>query len=260
MTWTHCFPKDGCVVINGDCREVLQEHGSPPTKWNMIFADPPYNIGEDYVGFEDVMDEEDYWSFTQEWISLCWDRLADGGVMCLHGNDNLAKMYLEWEENFDQHRIAWINWHYKFGQCSKSNWIDMRQNCLIYSKGDYTWNPESVLVQSDRVNYGDLRSVEGTRLPGTIWGLPEDGLYWGRVQGNNQERRQNHPNQLPEVYLKRLILAYTNEGDWVLDPFGGSGTTITVANALGRKCTTIEISEENCNSIVERIQKGAVRC
>jgi site-specific DNA-methyltransferase (adenine-specific) len=97
------------------------------------------------------------------------------------------------------------------------------------------------------------------RLPGTVWGVPSDGQYWGRVQGNNKERSPGHPNQLPEVYLERLIRAYTNPGDKVLDPFGGSGTTAVVAQALGRDCTTIDISMGNCKSIEARLQKGAVR-
>jgi DNA modification methylase len=79
------------------------------------------------------------------------------------------------------------------------------------------------------------------------------------VQGNNAERRQGHPNQLPEVYLQRLILAYTNPGDRILDPFGGSGTTAVVADALGRDCVTCDVSEHNVASIRDRLQKGAVR-
>jgi DNA modification methylase len=103
------------------------------------------------------------------------------------------------------------------------------------------------------------QNQNGKRLPGTVWGVPSDGSNWGRVQGNNTERRAQHPNQLPEVYLERLIRAYTNPGDRILDPFGGSGTTAVVAKALGRRCDTIEISEGSCLSILERLKAGAVR-
>jgi adenine-specific DNA-methyltransferase len=58
---------------------------------------------------------------------------------------------------------------------------------------------------------------------------------WGRIQGNNKERRKDHPNQVPEVYLERVIRACSNESDLVLDPFLGSGTTCTVARALRRR-------------------------
>ncbi len=70
---------------------------------------------------------------------------------------------------------------------------------------------------------------------------------------------RGHPNQLPEVYLERLLRAYTNPGDRVCDPFGGSGTTAVVADALGRDCVTCDISPENCESILERLKLGAIR-
>ena len=160
--------------------------------------------------------------------------------------------------------IAWLTWHYRFGQCNRHKWVDARCHCLIYARSEkYTWNPDSVLVESDRVKYGDKRVNEtergGKRLPGTVWGVPSDGQYWSRVQGNNEERQPNMPNQLPEVYLERLIRAYTNKGDRILDPFGGSGTTAVVARALGREVDTIEISKASCEAIKRRVLKGAVR-
>jgi DNA modification methylase len=96
-------------------------------------------------------------------------------------------------------------------------------------------------------------------MPSTVIGLPSDGKYLGRVQGNSKERREGHPNQLPEVYLERLLRAYTNPGDRVLDPFCGSGTTPVVADALGRECVAIDVSKANCKSANRRVADGAVR-
>ncbi len=79
------------------------------------------------------------------------------------------------------------------------------------------------------------------------------------MQGNIKERQPGHPNQLPEVYLERLIRAYTNPGDLVLDPFVGSGTTLVVAEALDRKSIGIDVSLSNIDSAYERLQKGSVR-
>src|SRR5204862_3506926 len=85
------------------------------------------------------------------------------------------------------------------------------------------------------------------------------GANWGRIQGNNKERRRNHQNQIPEVYLERVLRACSNEGDLVLDPFLGSGTTGTVARALKRRSIGIEYSERNAASAHERIKAGAIR-
>lgn len=330
-------------VWQGDCRvivpKLVREHGL----YDFIFADPPFNIGQNYSGYKDSVERTNYITFMAQWIEVCVAALRPGGVIALHGPDDLAELYIACMAFTTLPRIAWINWHYRFGQCNRSNWIDARCHCLLYSSGDHTWNPEAVLVDSDRVAYGDNRvkktvvvnhykeSFEvnimrpskwgnpfvigkdgtrgeviekfrvwfpeqpqfkdikelcgkrlgccckpqachgdllaewaneltgGKRLPGTVWGVPSDGPYWGRVQGNSKERRPAHPNQLPEVYLERLLKAYTNTGDKVLDPFAGSGTTITVAAALGRQCDTIDVSRASCQSVVERLSKGSTR-
>lgn len=244
-------------VVLGDCRKIVPTLG----RFDFVFADPPFNCGQEYEGYDDNRDDFD--EFTVEWIATCWN--ACGGIMALHGPDDVAELYLIAARKLGMRRVAWVNWHYRFGQCGRSNWIDARCHCLIYAKhSKYTWNPDSVLVASDRaLTYGDKRIHEtengGQRLPGTVWGVPSDGPCWGRVQGNNRERRPGHPNQLPEVYLERLLRAYTNEGDRVLDPFAGSGTTAAVAKALGRSCVTIDVSVLNTNSVKRRIEAGAIR-
>lgn len=248
-------------LLHGDCREVL---AGTEDQFDFVFADPPFNINHHYKDFDDNFGSwDEHFEFTQQWVSAAWS--ACRGVVALHGPDHVCEMYLRIAADSGMRRIAWLNWHYRFGQCGRGNWIDARCHCLVFAKREpWTWNPDEVLVESDRVKYGDKRVAEtdrgGKRLPGTVWGVPSDGPYWGRVTGNSKERRPYHPNQLPEVYLERLIRAYTNPGDTVLDPFAGSGTTAVVAKALGRNCTTIDVSEESLGHVRERIEKGAVRC
>ena len=244
------------VVLQGDCREIVPNLG----QFSFIFADPPFNIDQAYVGYDDS--DPEFERLLWEAVPRCWT--ACNGVMALHGPDALVEIYLQIQRSLGMRRIAWVNWHYRFGQCTRSNWIDARCHCLIYAKHNtYTWNPEDVLVESDRVTYGDKRVNEtdrgGMRLPGTVFGVPSDGPYWGRVQGTSIERRASSPNQLPERYLERLIRAYTNPGDLVLDPFAGSGTTAAVAAALGRHCVTIDVSEATCAEVRDRVAGGAVR-
>lgn len=244
-------------VIAGDCRVIVPTLG----KFDFVFSDPPFNIGQGYAGYDDNRD--DFEEFIAETIETLW--AATDGVLALHGPDNLAELYLMAARRLGMRRIAWVNWHYRFGQCGRSNWINARCHCLIFAKADSpTWNPDAVLVESDRSRiFNDKRINDhergGMRLPGTVWGVPSDGDFWGRVNGNSRERRHGHPNQLPELYMERLIAAYTNEGDRVLDPFAGSGTTATVCDAMGRSCVTIDVSEVNCESVRERIAEGAVR-
>lgn len=246
-------------VLHRDCLDYLTKDGA--WEFDFVFADPPFNIGHPYKGFVDRRD--DYPAWTRRWVRACW--ASCGGVMCLHGPDDVAKLYLGLEDRLGLRRVAWVNWHYRFGQCGRGGWIDARCHCLVYAKKKrFTWNPDAVLVESDRATkYNDPRIHEtengGRRLPGTVWGVPSDGPYWGRVNGNSRERRGTHPNQLPEVYLARLLRAYTNPGDWCFDPFCGSGTTAVVCKALGRSCITTDVSADNAASARQRLAKGAVR-
>lgn len=154
----------------GDCREIVPTLG----KFKFIFADPAFNIGMPYKGYSDRRD--DYTEFMSEWIEICWE--ACDGVMALHGPDSLVWHYMKAAQRLRMRRIAWVNWHYRFGQCKRTNWIDARCHCLIYAKHKrWTWRPGEVLVNSDRATkYTDKRvhNTEngGQRLPGTVWGVP----------------------------------------------------------------------------------------
>lgn len=254
-------------VLHGDCRKLIPIAAKKVGGFHFAFADPPFNIGQDYTGYDDRQSWEDFQQFTFEWIKAVWDSLRPGGLMCLHGPDNMAIMYIQEGlcQGYGTHRLAWVNWHYRFGQHRDTSWIDARCHCLVYAKPGFkhTWNPDAVAVASDRAGNGDKRTDTtkrpGKRNPGTVWGIPSDGPNWGRVVGDNTERQPECPNQLPEVYLERLIRAYTNPGDFVLDPFGGSGTTATVAVALERSAVTMDVSETNVELIKRRIKKGPVR-
>lgn len=258
----------------GDCRRVLpaipETYGcAKPFKF--AFVDPPFNIGEKYGGYDDTLSEVEYATLLEEVLLALAS--AVGGVVALHGPDKCAEIFLRTIHVLQHgdgllrawHRIAWVNWYYGFGQCTRSNWVDARCHCLIYATWPrWTWNPDDVLRPSARAStYRDRRTLlsetPGERLPGTVWGVPDDGQFWGRVQGNNRERCPERPNQLPEVYLERLIRAYTNPGDNVLDPFCGTGTTAVVADALGRNCTTIDIDPAAIEVAKARLQRGAVR-
>jgi len=254
-----------CKVICGDMLDVL-DRPEYFERFDFCFCDPPFNIGHPYVGYQDSVEDNSYQWRVLHWVIRAWASLNETGVLALHGNDYLQELYLRYAHSQGMHRIATVIWHYRFGQHQDANWINSHAYCLVFAKDpkNYTWNPDEVLVESDRAStYGDGRITQskrgGRRVPLTVWGIPSDGPNWGRVQGNSRERRAGHPNQLPEVYLERLLRAYTSPGDYVLDPFCGSGTTAAVATTLGRVCVTIDVSEESCRSARERISKGAVR-
>lgn len=257
-------------------------------KFDLIFGDPPFNIDQDYQGYNDKIDRATFVNFTCQWIKACWDSLSPTGVLALHGPDDLAEMYLNCGRAFGMTRIDWINWHYNFNQ-NPSIKTAKRFGCtrchlIVFAKDPNEWTFNAVDVKVDSLRrsvYKDKRANPndedyeggGSKVPGSVWGIPSDGANFGRVQGNSRERwtlkpdqvatadgpQCSHPNQLPERYLERIVRAFSNPEDRFLDAFGGSGTGITVAAALGREATTTEICPICCRSIENRLKRGAIR-
>lgn len=245
----------------GDCREVLT--GLPHTRRpDLIFADPPFNWGVEYAGYNDSLDRREYLRFTKGWLEACVDILHPHGSMWINIPDDTAAEIVIQMKRLGMEMINWCIWHFRFGQHRHGSFIVSKVHALYFAKdrGNRTFRDDEILEPSDRASkYADPRTMEkstnaGMRVPMDVW----YGQYWGRVQGNNKERRHGHCNQLPEIYLDRVIRACSDPGDLVLDPFCGSGTTSTVARALGRRSVTIEISKKSAISAWERITKIGV--
>ncbi|MEC8065618.1 MAG: DNA methyltransferase [Planctomycetota bacterium] len=249
-------------VYVGDCRDVLAklpERGEV----DLVFADPPFNWDVPYESWRDGMSRAEYERFTFDWLDGCIAALSPTGSLWVNIPDDTAAEIVLHLKRRGLTMINWCVWHFRFGQNRDSSFIMSKVHALYFAKDpdQRIWNPEHIMELSDRASvYADPRTMakdqnKGLRLPMDVW----YGKYWGRIQGNNKERRHQHHNQIPEVYLERVILACSNEGDLVLDPFLGSGGTCTVAKAWGRRSIGIEHSAVNAKSAWERIQNGMVR-
>jgi site-specific DNA-methyltransferase (adenine-specific) len=269
--------KGSARIWVGDCRELLPKIAAPRSV-NLIFADPPFNWSRAYDEWDDDMPRHEYCdiadiqaepgkarSFTMQWLDACIELLADDGSLWVNIPDDSAAEIVVHLKARKLHMVNWGIWHYRFGQNTKGRFINSKVHALYFARDmeRRTWNPEEILEISDRRSiYNDVRTENkkdgmpaGMRVPMDVW----YGQYWGRIQGNNFERRPNHDNQLPEVYLERVIRCSSKPGDLVLDPFTGSGTTAVVARALGRDYIGTEYSKQNAASAFERIQSGPVR-
>jgi len=267
-------------IIIGDCRDVLKT--LPARSVPLVFGDSPFNWQVKYDGWHDGMPRAEYLQFTYDWLDGCIRILAENGSLWVNIPDDTAAEVVMHLKSRGLVLINWCVWHFRFGQHRDTNFIVSKVHALYFarSKERRIWNPSEILVSSDRASkYRDKRTRntkepgkrvpldvwspegegDGWQLPSDVWCREADGNGWGRVQGNSKERRETHQNQLPELYLERVIRACSNPGDLVLDPFLGSGTTSTVARALGRRSIGIEISRKYAESAFERIKAGAVR-
>jgi len=144
----------------------------------------------------------------------------------------------------------WIIWHYTFGQQTKNKFARSHTHIFYFvnDKKKFTFNDAAVRVPSARqLVYEDKRANPAGKMPDDVWN------EFSRVCGTFKERKGWHPCQMPEKLLARIILAVTNEGDWVLDPFSGSGTTAAAACKLGRRYTGIEISQKYVKESQKRL-------
>lgn len=247
----------------GDCRDIL---AALPDKGSvdLVFADPPFNWDVPYDQWHDGLPRADYERFTFDWLDACVDLLAPHGSIFVNIPDDTAAEIVLHLKRRGLTMINWCIWHFRFGQNRDSSFIMSKVHVLYFAKDpdNRIWNPGEILELSDRATiYADPRTMakdenKGMRVPMDVW----YGQYWGRIQGNNTERRHQHHNQIPEIYLERVIRACSNPGSLILDPFCGSGTTSTVARAWGRRSITTEFSEKNAKSAWERITKvGMIR-
>ena len=240
-------------IICGDCIEVLAKINEPFA--DLIFADPPFNIGYKYDKYYDKVKKKNYIAWTKEWIDVCKNVLKPQGSFYIAIGDEYAANVKIIADELGLFMRNWIIWHYTFGQQMKNKFARAHAHIFYFvkDKRNFTFNDHSVRVPSDRqLIYNDRRANPIGKMPDDVW---DD---YSRVCGTFKERTGWHPCQMPESLLKRIIAVSSNPGDCVLDPFSGSGTTAAAAYQLGRNYVGVEISEkyvENSNARLSQLKR-----
>lgn len=238
--------QDPVRLIVGDCIEVLRNHVDEKVA-DLVFADPPFNIGYEYDQYNDRRARAEYLSFARCWVGECVQRLTPTGSFFLAIDDEYAADY---KLILDEKGLTfrnWIVWHYTFGPHQSKKFGRDHAHILYFTKHptQFAFNADDIRIESERQRSGDKRANPKGRVPGDVWSFP-------RLPGNAKERT-GHPCQMPETILDRIIRAASSPGDLVIDPFCGSGTTATVAKRLGRRCLTVEMSAAYAQRAAERI-------
>jgi len=240
-------------IICGDCIEVLNKVSEPFA--DLIFADPPFNIGYKYDKYYDKVKKKNYITWTKEWMSVCKKVLKPHGSFYVAIGDDYAAHVKIIADELGLFMRNWIIWHYTFGQQMKNKFARAHTHIFYFvnDKKNFTFNDNAVRVPSDRqLLYNDKRANPAGKMPDDVWN------GYSRVCGTFKERLGWHPCQMPENLLKRIIAASSNPGDCVLDPFSGSGTTASAAYQLGRHYVGLEISEQyvqNANNRLAELKK-----
>jgi site-specific DNA-methyltransferase (adenine-specific) len=264
------FGVEANYLYHGDCIEGLSR--LEPGSVDLVFADPPFNIGYEYDVYDDRRETEHYLSWTKRWGEAVRRVLKPTGAFWLAiGDEYAAELKLLFQNELGFTCRSWVIWYYTFGvHCTKK--FSRSHAHLFYFLRDpkqFTFNSSAIKVPSARqLVYADSRADANGRVPDDTWilrpqDLPEgfqpdeDMWYFPRVCGTYKERKRWHGCQMPEQLLGRIIRACSNPGELVLDPFAGSGTTLVVAKKLGRQWIGFEVSENYCTKIRGRLHGAA---
>lgn len=218
-------------IIAGDALTELDKISTGSV--DLVVADPPYNLGKDYGNNHDVQGFEEYLSFSSSWLGNAHRILKPSGTLYVFmGFRFISYLYDILDRELQMFFNSWIVWHYTQGTGKTRGFSPRHDDILMFTKSrDFKFNLDNIRVPQKY--YRDRNNMRGAN-PGDVWAF-------SHVHYCN-ENRQNHPTQKPEGLIERLVLASSDEGDLVVDPFSGSGTTLRVCQQLGRRAIGIEIN------------------
>ncbi len=236
-------------TLMGDFNEWIEL--VPDSSVDLLIVDPPYNLAKDFHGktFKAQTNVE-YEKYTREWLSKVAKKLKKTAsiYVCCDWKSSLVIGPLMEEFFILRNRITWQR---EKGRGAKTNWKNSMEDIFFATVSDeYNFNLDAVMVRK-RV----LAPYKANGKP-KDWEKTEDGNFRNTCPSNfwddiavpywSMPENTAHPTQKPEKLIAKLILASSNKGDIVLDPFSGSGTTGVVAKKLGRNFIDIEQNPLYC--------------
>lgn len=257
-------------LYQGDCLELLRS--LPESSVDMVFADPPFNLGKKYgIGISDKLLADDYVRWSKSWLAESVRILKPGGTLFVF---NLPRWLIEYGAFLQDNGMDfrhWIAMRMPKAFPRGKRLSPAHYGCLYYTKGDpKTFNRIYVPIQTCRHCHGEIRDYGGHRkalnnqginlmdvldAPADVWVDAPDSLPRGHAWCEADDLWDDIPpvrhskyktrgaNELAPLMLERLIAVSTNRGDLVVDPFGGSGTTFYAAERLERRWLGSEIGD-----------------
>jgi site-specific DNA-methyltransferase (adenine-specific) len=244
-------------IVCGDAFKTLEQ--LPRKKFDLLFVDPPYNLNKSFgrSTFKQTT-SDDYEAWLESWLSICASLLKPTASVYICGDWRSSSAIQRAGSRYFklQNRITWER---EKGRGARANWKNAAEDIWFFTVSDkYTFNLDAVKQRRrviapytengtpkdwKRTENGNFRDTHPsniwTEISVPFWSMPEN---------------TDHPTQKPEKLLAKIILASTNAGDLVLDPFAGVGTTAVVAKKLGRHFVAIERDEDHCLLALKRLE------
>ncbi len=249
MASKYYYNKRNFKLILGNSFEELKK--IKKNSIDMIFADPPYFLSGDGIScsggkmvsvnkgdWDKKIGIEEKHQFNREWIRLCYNILKDEGTIWISGtlhNIYSIGMALEQEGFKIINNITWK-------KLNPPPNISCRY--FVHSTETILWAKKDIKKAKHKFNYALMKELNGGKQAKDVWETS--------LTKPSEKKYGKHPTQKPIAILEKLILASTDEGDLILDPFNGSGTTGIVANKLKRKYIGIDLEKEYLDITIRR--------
>lgn len=247
------------LLVCGNAFEMLPK--LPPSSFDLIFADPPYNLTKNF-GAEKFSrkSSDEYEAWLDSWLALCAPLLKPTASIYICGDWRSSSAIQRVGSRYFQLRNR-ITWEREKGRGARANWKNAAEDIWFFTVSErFTFNLDAIkqrrrVIAPYKVNGNpkDWSETDGGNFrdthPSNIWtdiSVP----FWSMPENTD------HPTQKPEKLLAKIILASTKDNDLVLDPFAGSGTTAVVAKKLGRNFVAIESDETYCLLAQKRLEKA----
>ncbi len=229
----------------------------------LVVTSPPYNIGKEY---EHIATVESYVSWCSRWMKLIYEHTSDKasfwlnlGYFSVEGKGkNVPISYLLWDKS-PFFLLQEVVWNYGAGVAAKKYFSPRNEKFMWFVKDESSYIFELDRVRDKNVKYPNQKK-NGILKCNPLGKNPTDVWQFAKVTSGSKRssiERTPHPAQFPEKVIERIVLACSNEGDLVMDPFLGSGTTAAVCERLNRRCIGFEMREDYIEIISRRLEAQA---
>lgn len=240
------------IIYHGDCLEVLRSISTDSV--DMTFADPPFNLNKKYNSYKDRKSLESYLDWCKQWLSEMVRVTKPTGSIFVHNIPKWLTYYVAFLNEIADFK-HWISWDAMSTPLGKTL-MPTHYGILFYAKDKKLNKFYEIRHPHKRCRKCNvlLKDYGGKKAGLHPFGPLVSDVWTDLHRIKHAKNRDKHPCQLPETVLERLILMTTDEGDLVLDPFNGTGTTVIAAKCLGRKYIGIELDKHYVSMAEEKLQ------
>ena len=243
-------------VICGDCLDEIRALSEPNIA--LSFVDPPFNQGKQYDYFDDELPEEEYWRWMEDVLGKIYKKTVDSGAVYFMQREKNAERVNRALRVAGWHFQNMVIWEKKTSAVPSNIRYSKKYQIIVFA----TKGKRPRVFNRLRI---DLKTPPGYKYErpngvfvSDVWSDIREmtsGYYAGDEAIRDDNGDRFHKQQSPIALLLRIILSSSVPGDVVLDPFAGTGTTLTVAHQLGRDSIGIEIDPKNAKLIEARVKE-----